>query len=308
MTPRYGKDGPWKGSSGEFRIYLCTNEWNDVDEKSWLSFRGDFYKPNLSWRVALFSFSAAHIPLNIFHSPLSSGTDLTFLLKAIGSWTEELNALIAISATRRSRSSTLWTERRSRMCSTSTPSSARCEEWRSFTATSATAFDGRSPRERDERPTHAVLMLTFCGGHYSAAQLSTQALKGLRGYLLDLTQDSKSYISCFAYSKTGWGKKKITASCCSPRTALQLHAANSSSSLGAQCGAVVSSKPAYVRLRLFPSLPSRSPRHSGNSRGMTRLCQQPGTERTDTFQKSALTLLKVTPPLRRKGKQQNYSF
>ena len=44
-----------------------------------------------------------------------------------------------------------------------------------------------------------VLMLKFYSiAHDSAIHLSTQALKGLGGCLLDLAKDLKSYISCFA--------------------------------------------------------------------------------------------------------------
>lgn len=53
--------------------------------------------------------------------------------------------------------------------------------------------------ERRLKGIRVVLMLKFYSvGHNSAIHLSTQALKGLGGCLLDLTKDPKSYISCFA--------------------------------------------------------------------------------------------------------------
>lgn len=61
------------------------------------------------------------------------------------------------------------------------------------------AFGETSPAEIDRTTIYIVLMLRFYSvGQYSAIHLSTQALKGLGGCLLDLTEDPKSYISCFA--------------------------------------------------------------------------------------------------------------
>lgn len=58
---------------------------------------------------------------------------------------------------------------------------------------------GETPQSFQPQPSRNMLMLKFySAGHNSAIHLSTQALKGLRGSLLDLTKDPKSYISCFA--------------------------------------------------------------------------------------------------------------